>query len=88
MDFLHYDFKLRAGDEIKIMLDHQADVRLMDDANYALFKGRAKYAFVGGHASKSPASIVAPSDGHWNLVIVARDHASELHVTVEVRPKH
>lgn len=87
MNFLHYKFKLHAGDAIKVTLDHQANVRLMDDANYALFKAQAKFKFVGGHALKSPVVLEAPTDGHWNIVVDAEGHERELHPVVEVLKK-
>lgn len=78
---------LHAGDVLRVTLDHQADVRLLDDANYALLKAKSKYESVGGHATKSPVVLVAPSDGHWNLIIDAGDHTRELHASVDVLKK-
>ncbi len=87
MQILHYHFKLREGDAIRVTLDHQANVRLMDDANFKLFKSKAQYQFIGGHARTSPVVLAAPGDGHWNVVIDADGHESELHATVEVTKK-
>ena len=88
MNFIHYEFKLHLGDAIRVVLDHQANVRLMDDANYALYKSKQPYKFIGGHALKSPVVLEAPAAGHWNIVIDADGHESELHATLEVIKKH
>ena len=69
MNYLHYEFHLGANDAVEITLDKQANVRLLDDANFAAYKQGAKHRYHGGLAKESPVRIVPPSPGHWHVVV-------------------
>jgi hypothetical protein len=38
MNYLHYEFDVEPQDVIEVTLDKQANVRLLDDTNYALYR--------------------------------------------------
>ena len=38
MNHLHYEFDLTADDVVEVTLDKQANVRLLDSANYSLYQ--------------------------------------------------
>ena len=69
MKFLHHEAVLGDGDAVEVTLDTQANVRLLDDANYAKFKEGEKHTFYGGWVETSPVILDAPEPGHWHVVI-------------------
>lgn len=69
MNFLHYEFDLPTGAVVEATLDKQANVRLLDDDNFALYRKGSRHEYVGGLAKESPVIIAAPHAGHWHLVI-------------------
>lgn len=68
-NYLHYEFSLEPNDVVEVILDTQANVRLMDDANYALYRQGLEHRYYGGLAKESPVRIPAPHAGHWHLVV-------------------
>jgi hypothetical protein len=84
MNFLHYDLNLKAGDIVEVKLDKQANVRLMDDTNFAYYKRGERHTYYGGRATRSPATLQAPHTGHWNLVIDLGGYGGTVHASVRV----
>ncbi len=68
-NYLHYQFDLEAGDVVEVILENRANVRLLDEANYALYSEGKKHHYFGGFAKESPVQITAPRAGHWHVVI-------------------
>ena len=64
MNFLHYEFDLSADDVVEVTLDKQANVRLLDDANYALYRDGKQHRYYGGLVKTSPIQLDAPRAGH------------------------
>jgi hypothetical protein len=69
MNFLHYEFDLAANDVVEVTLDKQANVRLLDNTNYAAYRNGAQHHYYGGLAKSSPVRLVAPHAGHWHVVV-------------------
>jgi hypothetical protein len=69
MNYLHYDFSLSSGDVVEVTLDRQANVRLLDEANYAKYRRGERHHYYGGLAEASPVRIPAPRAGNWHVVI-------------------
>lgn len=69
MNYLHYDLELRPGDVVEVTLDKQANVRLLDEANFSNYKRGQRHTYHGGLAKRSPARLAPPRPGHWHLVI-------------------
>lgn len=84
MNFLHYDVNVGIGQSIRIDLDAQANVKLMDDANYSNYRNGRQYKFYGGSAIKTPVIMQAPYSGRWNLVIDMGGYAGKVNVSVTV----
>ncbi|KQY14729.1 DUF1883 domain-containing protein [Rhizobium sp. Root482] len=83
--FTHYDLKQqRGGATIEITLSAVANVRLMTDQNFALYKQAMKHQFVGGVAKKSPIRLVIPKAGHWHLVIDMEGHHGQSETSIRV----
>jgi hypothetical protein len=69
MNYLHSEFTLGPDDAVEVTLDKQANVRLMDDANFSRYKRGEKHSYFGGLATESPVRLSPPHQGHWNVVI-------------------
>ncbi len=82
MNFLHYHFQLDSGDAVEVTLDKQANVRLLDDTNFSLYKRGERHTYYGGLAKVSPIMLHAPRAGHWNLVIDLGGYAGTVKASV------
>jgi len=69
MKFLHFGFNLSDGEIIEVTLDKQANVLLLDDANFSIYQRGGRFSYLGGLAKKSPLVLTPPHPGHWNVVI-------------------
>ena len=69
MNFLHYEFDLSDNDIVEVTLDKQANVRLLDNINFAKYKRGERHTYYGGLAKTSPVRLQAPHSGQWHLVI-------------------
>lgn len=69
MEFIHYDLQLGSSDIVRIELDKQANVKLMDYWNYQNYKNGKDHRYFGGVQQISPARIPAPHAGNWYLCI-------------------
>jgi hypothetical protein len=69
MNYLHYDLQLGPNDVVEVTLDKQANVRLLDGANYSRYRRGERHSYYGGLAEASPVRLAAPHAGQWHLVI-------------------
>ncbi len=84
MNFLHYQFDLSSDDGVEVTLDKQANVRLLDDSNYSLYRDGKQHRYYGGLAKSSPITITAPHAGRWHLVIDLGGYAGAVRATARV----
>ena len=82
MNHLHYDLNLQLGDVVEVTIDKQANVRLLDNANYSQYRSGTQHRYYGGLATKSPVRLSAPNPGHWHLVIDLGGHAGTVRASV------
>lgn len=68
-NYLHYEFDLEAGQVVEVELDKQANVRLLDEENFAHYRKGEVHRYFGGLAKESPLHLKAPHAGHWHVVI-------------------
>ncbi len=69
MNFLHQEFDAGPKDVIEVTLDGQANVMLLDPANYSSYRRGQGFRYYGGHAKESPFRIAPPHQGHWHVVV-------------------
>jgi hypothetical protein len=69
MNYLHYEFDLSPDDVVEVTLDKQANVRLLDTANFSLYRSGKQHHYYGGLAKESPVKLSPPHAGHWHVVI-------------------
>lgn len=84
MNYLHYEFNLKANDVVVVTLDKQANVRLMDSSNYQNYRAGGEHTFYGGGATKSPVHVNPPQSGYWHLVIDTGGYAGTVKASVKI----
>jgi hypothetical protein len=71
MKFIHHDLgHVPCGATVVARLKgNAANVQLVDQPNLARYRSGTSYRSVGGHFTRSPATLTVPSAGHWHAVI-------------------
>ena len=69
---------------VEVQLDRQANVRLLDDANFLRYERGERHSYYGGLAEKSPVRLSPPRHGHWHVVIDRGGYAGTVQVSVRV----
>lgn len=83
-NFLHYEFDLSAHDVVEVTLDKQANVRLLNDVNFAAFRNGRQHRYHGGLAKSSPVRLAAPHGGHWHVVVDLGGYAGTVRASARV----
>jgi hypothetical protein len=84
MNYLHSEYDLEAGDVVVVDLNNQANVMLMDGANYDAYRNNRNYRYYGGFAEKAPARIGVPRKGHWYVVVNLGGYAGSVSARVHI----
>ena len=82
VNFLHSESYLDRGDIAVITLESQANVKLMDDTNFAAYRSGCSHRYIGGLAKRSPVRLAAPHSGHWNVVVDLGGYAGSVRAGV------
>ena len=82
MNFLHVESWMERGDVALVDPDGQANVLLMDDQDFAAYRRGDLYRYYGGLAKQTPARIVVPRSGHWNVVVNLGGYAGRVRAGV------
>jgi hypothetical protein len=82
MKFLHSRFHLNSRENVRVTLDSQANVLLMDDTNFSLYKRGDSHRYYGGLATQSPVTLSAPCVGFWNVVVDLGGYAGSVRASV------
>ena len=69
---------------IRVTLDKQANVKLLDSTNYQNYQAGRQHRYYGGLAKVSPIDLRAPYQGHWHLVIDLGGYAGTVGASVNV----
>lgn len=69
MDFLHTDFHGGTDHLVLVTLDAQANVMLLDAANFPAYRDGRSFTYYGGWASRSPVRLQPPHYDHWHVVV-------------------
>lgn len=84
MQYGHQKISLSRGDVVRVTLDKQANVLLLDNTNYSRFRSGRDYKYFGGLATQSPIDLVAPNSGDWNLVVNLGGYAGSVRYSTQV----
>lgn len=69
MKSMHWDMHAGPDNVIRVDLDKQANVLLLDDINLSNYRNGRSYRYFGGLAKRSPMTLVPPHEGHWHVVV-------------------
>lgn len=84
---MKYDLgQVKRGSTVVVTLDKQANVQLLDSTNFNNYKSGRRYTYLGGLATKSPARIKVPRDGHWFVAVDLGGYAGNVRIGVNVEP--
>jgi len=87
MEYLHYEFNTIPKEIIRVVIDRQANVMLMDSVNYAKYCSKKKHEFVGGLVVESPLYLKPPHPGHWHIVIDSGGFPGKVSANVNIIKK-
>lgn len=69
MQHIHTREWLGSGARVRVDCDHQCNVMVMDDPNYARYRRGEEFRYHGGFYKRLPALVAVPASNHWNTVI-------------------
>jgi hypothetical protein len=84
MNFLKYDFNLTSNNSVKVVLNSQANVRLMDYSNFLNYSNGGAHKYYGGLVTQSPYIITPPHAGHWYLAIDLGGYSGKISASVTI----
>ncbi len=84
MNYLHYEIEAEGSDTIEVLLSGAANVQLLDDANFALYREGKQFHYFGGLARTSPFTLKAPRSGHWHIVIDLGGSPGQVRAAIKV----
>ena len=84
MKYLHWELQAGPDDATQVLLDSQANVRLLDSVNYARFRRGGRHEYRGGPARRSPVTLVPPSHGTWHVVVDRGGYPGTVRASVQV----
>ncbi len=87
MEHLHYQLNTQTGDVIEVILDHAANVLLLDMLNYTNYAAGQPFRYHGGYAQVSPYRIQPPRPGHWHLAVDLGGGAGSVRASIQVISK-
>jgi hypothetical protein len=84
MNFLQTDLWMGPDDEVQVDLDAQANVLLLDDSNFSLYRQGRPFSYYGGWTTRSPVRLSPPHQGRWNVVIDLGRRAGHVKATIRL----
>ena len=84
MEFLHSDLQLDYRDVVVVRLDSQANVLLLDSANFSRYQRNEDFSYYGGLAKASPVYLPAPHAGSWHVVLHLGGYSGSVRAGVSV----
>ncbi len=69
MEHINHEFDADEGDVAEVIIDRAANVLLLDEPNYELYKQGGEFHHLGGYATKSPIRWKVPKSGRWHAVV-------------------
>lgn len=84
MKFLHWEVDAADGTVVRVELDSQANVMLMDNINFPSYRSGRSFSYHGGHAKRSPVLLSVPHAGHWHVVVDLGGYAGHVNASVSL----
>ena len=84
-NFLHQELNAGPDDVVEVELDGQANVMLLDPANFERYRKDESFRYHdGGLAKTSPFRLVPPQPGRWYVVVDLGGFAGRVRAGVRV----
>lgn len=82
MKYLHEDFDCTGDETVRVELDGQANVRLLNEANYNHYRRGSGHRYHGGLAKKTPTFLTVPGPGRWHVVVDLGGYAGSVRASI------
>lgn len=82
--FLHWEVDAVEGTVVRVELDAQANVMLMDSSNFSSYRSGSQFRYFGGHTTRSPVTLAAPHAGRWHVVVDLGGNNGHVNASVSV----
>jgi len=84
MQYLHWEIRAGGRTVVRVDLDAQANVMLLDENNYAAYRRGHSFNYRGGLAKRTPFTLVPPYAGLWHLVIDLGGYSGQVNASVSI----
>ena len=84
MSFMHYEVKARPGEIIQVNISRDANVRLLDQLNYAKYKLGKSYSATAGPETEGPIRFAPPYRATWHVIVDMEGRMGTVRASVEV----
>ena len=85
MEHLHTNLgNLDTGSEVIVDVGNAANVRLMDQSNYASYCAGRDHRAAGGYYTRSRVVLGVPHSGHWHVAVDLGGNAGQVKAAVRV----
>ena len=84
MEHLHYQVSANAGDVIRVEINQQANVLLLDPVNYINYCQGGSFRYHGGLQKVSPVRLSVPYSANWHIAVDLGGRSGYLTASVQV----
>ena len=84
MNYLHRDFTGDNRTVVRVDLNSQANVMLLDDSNYSAYRSGGSFRYRGGLAKASPVTLRPPHYGRWHVVVDLGGYAGTVRAGISI----
>jgi hypothetical protein len=84
LNFLHTEVDAGPGDVVRVTLDSQANVKMMDGHNFRRYRNGQSHEYYGGLAKVSPFDMRPPYRGRWHVTVDLGGYGGRLRASVAV----
>jgi hypothetical protein len=84
VNFLHSKVDAGPGDVVRVTLDSQANVKVMDGHNFSRYRKGQSHQYYGGLAEVSPFDVRPPYRGRWHVTVDLGGYGGTVRASVAV----
>jgi Domain of unknown function (DUF1883) len=85
VQFLHSEVHVGPSQAVVVELDHAANVKVMDSANFSRYRRGEAHRYYGGYATKSPMAVRPPRGGQWYVAVDLGGRPGHVRATIGVQ---
>jgi hypothetical protein len=84
VNFLHYEIKAGPAEIIRVNINREANVRLLDPLNFAKYRLGKRCQPTAGPETYGPVQFVPPFKGVWHVVVDMEGRSGTVRASVDV----